>query len=211
MRYLEAHELKFVVGGFASSPEPDPDLDLWDEEAIEELELISIDPGECGNPNREEDSCRIVATYAQAPGQQPSDIPDDIGFRVQAGLISAIFTYIGVNTGYDPATGYRYDGLPNGSGCGDKSTDMLVPDSLWGIDLTAACVAHDQNYGNQIGKAEADNIFKQDVRNSAIGAGAPQWAAELLAFVYFTAVSNLGGDAYQAAGQGGGNPSWNQP
>jgi RHS repeat-associated protein len=57
----------------------------------------------------------------------------------------------------------RSDGQPLGYGCGDASTDNLVPDKPLGNDFLLACRAHDQCYGNTSGpsKEVCDTNFKK--------------------------------------------------
>ncbi len=101
----------------------------------------------------------------------------------------------------------RPDGRPWGAGCGDASTDRLVPDGMYGADFTEACAIHDACYGalnknknacdielgNNIVLA-CDKALKnisntEDLLNSC----------HVMAGIYQFAVEKKGGPAYAAA------------
>lgn len=88
------------------------------------------------------------------------------------------------------------------NGCGPKSLWFLVPDTLYGLNITEACNIHDYMYlvgeGDQ-GKIDADEVFMNNmVRLIEYGTKYKlmKWLRYKRAFKYFTAVSIFGGPTY---------------
>ena len=92
--------------------------------------------------------------------------------------------------------GTRNDGLPIGAGCGDAKTDWIVPDIVFGSDLTQACANHDINYSTcGVTKQAADTQLGLDITNS-LGGG---FLASAVGDVYYSGVSLGGQNAYDTA------------
>ena len=104
---------------------------------------------------------------------------------------------LGTNSGVGP-DGLRTDGENLGYGCGDSGTDRVVPDRLFGVDLTAICVKHDFAYGNCESKTKADAVFKQEIYNLMLEKRGLVLAS-IAATTYFEAVDKFGQDAYDKA------------
>jgi hypothetical protein len=194
MRILESHEILLVAGGFMSDNSDDwlnqyQNGYQYDENAI---------MGEAfGYAMMNANSTEAIEQLQYFDIHYAPANPDA---SLVAALTAGILGIIGIETGFDAATGLRVDGLPAGSGCGNVSTDWIVPDRIFGIDVAADCVKHDIDYRNQIGKDNADNIFRQSVYDSSVRQGAPEWAAGVLSWIYYEAVHNLGTNSYNAAG-----------
>ena len=81
-------------------------------------------------------------------------------------------SFLGNLTGFDSGVtnGVRDDGNPIGYGMGDAKTDHLVPDRLFGVDLSREGRQHDDKYST-IGysKEAADAELGKDVSNSIGG------------------------------------------
>jgi hypothetical protein len=88
-----------------------------------------------------------------------------------------------------PTREFRRDGQPQGAGCGDKKTDMFIPDFF-----PKACAAHDACYAEQCGQAFCDSNFYRDMRAERPDMSVAPW-------VYYKAVDVMGGDAYRAVGK----------
>lgn len=105
-----------------------------------------------------------------------------------------------IDTGVTDVTpGLRDDGKPLGYGCGDAKTDAIIPDKLFGHDLTPACVQHDANYLNcNMIKSDADARLRHDVK---VAMGGEDWASELASKatsrLYYLAVRHFGQSAYE--------------
>ena len=89
------------------------------------------------------------------------------------------------------------------NGCGPAGSGVLkwiskaVPDNLLGVDITEACFIHDFCYLNKLGKAEADNLFWENMDALIDQRGG--WLSGLrhvMSFHYYLAVKNLGQRAY---------------
>ena len=88
-------------------------------------------------------------------------------------------------------------------GCGaGKFGDRLVPDSIWGLNITGICKIHDYEYVHgttQRDKEMADTRFLQnlilwiDYKTKIWGLG---WLRRLRAVTYYSAVHEFGDDAY---------------
>jgi RHS repeat-associated protein len=87
---------------------------------------------------------------------------------------------------------YRNDGSKWGAGCGDKTTDAVVPDLF-----PRSCSAHDQCYTDQNGKVTCDTQFLHDMRDER-----SVWTTPVtIPLLYYLAVRFLGQDAYDTAGK----------
>jgi hypothetical protein len=115
-------------------------------------------------------------------------------FFFDHGLVSWM---LGTGSGVGP-DGVRTDGENLGYGCGDAGTDRIVPDRLFGVDLTAVCVKHDFAYSNCESKEKADAIFKQEIYNLVLEKRGPALAS-FAAATYFEAVDKFGQSAYDLA------------
>ena len=101
---------------------------------------------------------------------------------------------LGTDTGAGP-DGLRTDGQDLGYGCGDPGTDRLVPDRIFGVDLTSVCVNHDRSYSKCDSKEVADATFKKEIFEAVNAARGPVLAA-IAAEIYFQGVSKGGQAAY---------------
>lgn len=91
------------------------------------------------------------------------------------------------------------------NGCGpDGIGAILVPDTLWGIRITAACNIHDYMYavGETIDdKARADRVFLNNmvrIIQAESRTRVMKWLRYRRAYKYFEAVNLLGGPYYWA-------------
>jgi hypothetical protein len=102
--------------------------------------------------------------------------------------------------------GERFDidfGPGDGTGCGTAENDAFIPDKIGNIDLTCACMAHDDAYTNpEVTKAEADLAFFGDVYHAAREGGATRFESFLLGGIYYAAVFYFGGPSRLEAQQG---------
>ncbi|MBU9847774.1 RHS repeat-associated core domain-containing protein [Rahnella ecdela] len=104
----------------------------------------------------------------------------------------------------------RPDGRPWGAGCGDASTDKLVPDGLFGATFLPACSAHDKCYEDlKKSKATCDIQLGKDIvlacdDKFGVLKGMPEaenllYNCQAMSGIYQSAVEILGGDAYETA------------
>ncbi|WP_343633886.1 hypothetical protein [Roseateles sp.] len=201
MRVLERHEMKIVCGGFSSDP-----FEQWRDEGLNDV-LGWMNGREYGDEDFMGEAFGDLMSrgYGDALHREmlveiPTNLPANPDGSLMAAITAGLFGLIGMDTGFDPQTGLRRDGLPAGAGCGNKSTDWIVPDRIGNVDLVAICRRHDRGYADQIGKDFADLIFRKEVHDAFIDAGKPRWYADLVADVYYTAVKNLGQASYDEAG-----------
>lgn len=92
-----------------------------------------------------------------------------------------------------------------GDSCGPQVVDfktwllsLLVPDKLWGVNLSPACKDHDDAYelgGDLEAKAEADKRFKRAVYNRVLVGTGSKWKAKVASTLYYLGV-HLGGEAH---------------
>lgn len=89
------------------------------------------------------------------------------------------------------------------NGCGTEGwKGALIPETLWGLPVTAACNIHDWMYvaGVDIDdKNEADRVFLNNMLRLITAAGGPGWLQALRrrrARTYYQAVSHFGGPAF---------------
>lgn len=96
----------------------------------------------------------------------------------------------------------RPDGQPWGWGCGDKDTDHVVPDVMWGVNVTPACRKHDHCYERAcepgVTKERCDDDFFKDVRSACRQAGKPEVVCYQLAKSYYDGVRRGGGPSFEA-------------
>lgn len=96
------------------------------------------------------------------------------------------------------------------NGCGTKGIGAIVPDTIYGVDITAACNIHDWMYfvGSTItDKEEADRVFLNNMLRIIDSNGGWNWLQKLRvrrAYVYYQAVHIFGGPAFWK----GKNPSY---
>lgn len=110
---------------------------------------------------------------------------------------------------YKQATAEERDRKCNG--CGTKGLGgILVPNSLYGLDVTEACDIHDWMYAE--GKSEADkNTADRVFRNNMLriisarprGRGIVFFLRRRRAVKYYKAVKHFGGPAFWSAGKFG--------
>lgn len=94
-------------------------------------------------------------------------------------------------------------GIQPGNGCGTSGVaGKLVPDTLYGLSITAACNIHDHMY--EIGlfikdKEEADRIFLNNMLRIIKAHNRFRWLTKLRAaraHTYYLAVKTFGGPAF---------------
>ncbi|WP_137898846.1 hypothetical protein [Sphingomonas sp. 2SG] len=91
----------------------------------------------------------------------------------------------------------RYDGLALGKGCGTKDNDGLVPDRLFELDLTDACMGHDSCYADaEKSRFECDWEFSQEIFRSCLDKNYNKYACVGIADTYFYGVRMGGSSAY---------------
>lgn len=120
---------------------------------------------------------------------------------MQSQLSDAMFA------GQPEPTSLRPDGEPWGYGCGSETSDVNVPDGLFGVNFMPACRAHDECYDNLLEtKKYCDNQLGVDITTACNKAFFGKSGSEgTLIKCYYTgaaykaAVSAAGGDAYKAA------------
>ena len=93
--------------------------------------------------------------------------------------------------------GQRTDGALIGYGCGTASTDRIVPDTIFGVSVAAACKTHDEDYEMCRPKDIADRNFKNEVYNTLTKSGIDSLRASFASEIYFQAVHRLGEAPYQ--------------
>lgn len=95
--------------------------------------------------------------------------------------------------------GPRNDG---GGYCGSGWTNGLVPDRLFGVDISTACLMHDLRYGpdSDYSRAEADRMLMLDVLGMLRDGGVSYDNASMAAGSYWLAVRQYGGGNYQGTG-----------
>jgi RHS repeat-associated protein len=100
-------------------------------------------------------------------------------------------------SGTKPPFPTRPDGQPWGWGCGDEDNDHIVPDSMWGVNVTPACRNHDRCYERAcqpgVTKERCDDGFHDDVVSVCRAAGRPLAICRALAWQYYQGVK-VGGD-----------------
>lgn len=104
---------------------------------------------------------------------------------------------------YKKLTPKQVAAITNGCGPGGWQID-LVPDTLWGLDITAACNIHDYMYhvGEDIAdKKEADRVFLNNMLRLIDAQTKCRWLKRLRrsrAETYYFAVDIFGGPAFWA-------------
>lgn len=89
------------------------------------------------------------------------------------------------------------------NGCGSKGSSIdLIPDSMYGLDVSEACNIHDWMYseGKTIeDKEKADRVFLNNILriiNGSEGWPVTKWLRRRRAWKYYLAVKMFGGDAF---------------
>ncbi len=139
---------------------------------------------------------QVSSTISSAPSFSSSSS----GGSSNAGSSGGLLSFLGNLTGTDSGVtnGRRDDGLPLGTGCGDKYTDGITPDRIFGKDITKSCINHDDRTGT-LGypKDLADKQLRDDIYHE-MGGGV---TAAIVSNVYYGAVTLFGGSAYDRAQQ----------
>jgi hypothetical protein len=105
--------------------------------------------------------------------------------------------------GYFRASVYIRQLVSNGCGT-DGWKGKLVPETIWGLNISAACDIHDWMYAagaTTEEKQEADRVFLNNLLRSIEAAGGWGWLQALRrrrAMVYYRAVKYFGGPAFWA-------------
>src|SRR5262249_27565923 len=90
----------------------------------------------------------------------------------------------------------RPDGNPWGWGCGSEENDHIIPDIVWGINLTPACRAHDLCYESVcesgVTQETCDLKFHRDIYDLCIAAGHSDGRCAILAGSYYEGVHKGG-------------------
>ena len=149
------------------------------------------------------------STISSAPSFSSNSSGSSSSASNSGGFMSLLGNITGTDSGV--TNGVRNDGMPIGFGCGDAKTDHLVPDRLFGNDLTGACYNHDIGYSTLgVTKEAADAQFGKDVSNAmgggllgAIVGGAFQVGVSLFGqAAYNSAQAQAGENAYGTTGWG---------
>lgn len=86
--------------------------------------------------------------------------------------------------------------------CGSGWTNGIVPDSLYGVDISYVCFVHDQNYSQSstMDRVVADLLFARDIFRILIASGVNVKLAAEAATIYFAGVRGPGFFAYEGQG-----------
>jgi hypothetical protein len=86
--------------------------------------------------------------------------------------------------------------------CGSGWTNGIVPDSLFGVDISYACFVHDQNYSQNstMDRIDADWLFARDIFRILTASGVNATEAAKFAMIYFAGVRGPGFFAYEGQG-----------
>lgn len=91
------------------------------------------------------------------------------------------------------------------NGCGTRGwKGKLVPETIYGLKISAACDIHDWMYvvGSTLAdKEEADRVFINNILRiieAEGGLNLVQWLRRRRAYIYYEAVSHFGGPAFWA-------------
>jgi hypothetical protein len=88
------------------------------------------------------------------------------------------------------------------NGCGAGVLALLVPNTIWGLDITVACNIHDWMYGEgetMADKEEADDVFRNNLIRLIDTRTPWGWLKKLRlrrARTYYLAVHHFGGPAF---------------
>lgn len=88
------------------------------------------------------------------------------------------------------------------NGCGLKGFGWIVPDSMYGLDISEACNIHDYMYSvgmDENDRVEADRVFRNNLIRIIEAKTRWTWLKFLRkrrAVKYFWAVQNFGGPAF---------------
>ena len=88
------------------------------------------------------------------------------------------------------------------NGCGPGKFSFLIPDTMYGLDVSAACDIHDYMYfmGETIeDKKEADRVFMNNllrIIEAKTQSKILSWLRKRRAVKYFSAVAMFGGPAF---------------
>ncbi|MCX8518252.1 MAG: hypothetical protein ORN29_09395, partial [Rhodoferax sp.] len=157
-------------------------------------------------------SSGMTSSFASPAPQQSGTISSAPSFSSSSSGPSAsssggFMSWLGNITGTDSGVtkGVRDDGRPLGDGCGDAKTDHLVPDKVFGHDLTGGCFNHDIGYSTPgASKQAVDAQLAKDV-SQAMGGGI---LGAVVGGLFHVGVSLGGQDAYnraQSDAAGGGD------
>lgn len=101
--------------------------------------------------------------------------------------------------GFWAATPEQLAEVCNGCGTGGWK-GKLVPDRMWGLDITLACQIHDWMYRfgkTEEDKLEADRVFLNNLLRIINNHGGwLTWPRRYRATTYYSAVRDFGGPAY---------------
>ncbi len=98
------------------------------------------------------------------------------------------------------SNGARADGNALGAGCGTVKSDAYVPDMLFGIDISQACVQHDQSYSMcGFNRDTADTKLATNILSECASQGGGPITCHAISSIYYVSVSLLGESAYQKA------------
>lgn len=115
-------------------------------------------------------------------------------------------TFLFAPEAYKKLTAVALAAIANGCGAIGWKID-LVPDTLWGLGIRAACDIHDYMYhtGETIeDKNEADRVFLNNMLRLIVAKTKYKWLRRLRrrrALIYYFAVRHFGGPAFWAGKQ----------
>jgi hypothetical protein len=89
-------------------------------------------------------------------------------------------------------------------GCGSGWTNGLVPDSVYGVNISYACFVHDRNYSadSTMSRVDADWQLALDIARILEAAGISSGFAADAAMLYHVGVRTGGYFAYEGQGRG---------
>jgi hypothetical protein len=138
---------------------------------------------------------QVSSTISSAPSFSSSSSGSNNNTS-SGGFMSFLGNLTGTDSGV--TNGKRDDGLPLGTGCGDKYTDGITPDRIFGKDITKICINHDNETATLgFSKEIADKNLRDGIYHE-MGGGV---TAAVVSNVYYGAVTLFGGPAYDRAQQ----------
>jgi len=102
---------------------------------------------------------------------------------------------------FAPASFWAKTVRPGGCGAG-KLGDLLIPDSLWGLNVTFMCKIHDHMYGTGLteeDREKADRVFRNNLMRWVAyksKSGVLKWLRMRRAVKYYSAVRMFGGPPF---------------
>ena len=99
--------------------------------------------------------------------------------------------------------------VPNSAGQFTRSREVgydsgdyctFSPDNIFGVNISAACSAHDIDYASNMNRADADAKFKANLYEQLVNGGVAPLTAIAVSTVYYQAVRAAGSGFYTGSG-----------